>query len=245
MPGYASFAAFYDAVQGERADDADFARSLVERGRPDARRVLELACGTGSVLARLRDGYEEVVGVDRSPEMLAVAAAKLPGVRLVEADMTTVRLGETFDAVLCLYDSVNHLLRWQEWEALFDTACAHLDPSGVFVFDVNTPRRLAWLADQPAIVRRFGGNLLLLDVVDAGGGVVDWELGVFEPVGDGTYRLHEETIPEIGFPAERIRAALEARFRRVRVADRQRSRPTARSGRLWFAARGPRPAADA
>ena len=71
--------------------------------------MLELACGTGSILAQLRDEYE-VVGVDLSPQMLAIAWEKLPGVELIEGDMTEVRLGRTFDAVLCLYDSINHLL---------------------------------------------------------------------------------------------------------------------------------------
>lgn len=241
MAGYASFAAFYDAVQGDRAEHADYVCSLLERERPDARRILELACGTGSVLSRLRDRYE-VVGVDLSPEMLAVAAAKLPDVRLVEDDMTRVRLGETFDAVICLYDSINHLLRWPDWEALFDTACAHLDARGVLVFDVNTPQRLALLATQPPIVHRFDGNVLLLDVVGVGDGTVDWELNVFEALGDRMYRLHEETVPELGVPTERIREALAVRFQRVRVVDPQRSRPTSRSGRLWFVARGRRDA---
>ena len=239
MAGYASFAGFYDAVQGDRAEHADYADSLVRRERPEARRILELACGTGSVIARLRDRYE-VCGVDGSPEMLALAAVKLPDVRLVQGDMTRVRLGETFDAVLCLYDSINHLLRWEDWEAFLDTACAHLDASGVLVFDVNTPRRLASLAAQPPAVRRFDGNVLLLDVVDVGDGIVNWELEVFEAHGDGNYRRHEETIPELGVPTEQIREALTRRFRRVRVIDPQRSRPTSRSGRVWFVARGSR-----
>ena len=235
MTAYASFAAFYDAVQGDRADHADYARALVERERPGARRVLELACGTGSVLARFLPDHE-VVGVDRSREMLEIAAAKLPGVRLVREDMTCVRLGERFDAVLCLYDSANHLLRRREWRALFATARAHLEAGGVFVVDVNTPLRLARLAEQPPLVRWFDGHLLVLEVVARAGGVVDWKLEVFEEIGDGRYRRHSDTIPERGFPADWIRAELEARFRRVRVVDPQRSRPTPRSGRLWFVA---------
>ena len=237
---YASFARFYDAVQGDRAAAADYARSLLERHRPDARTVLELACGTGSVLARLRDRYE-VAGVDLSPEMLAIARRKLPGVELVRGDMSSVRLGRRFDAVLCLYDSVNHLLRWREWERFFDTARAHLDRDGILVFDVNTVDRLARLAAMPPAVQWFDRNLLLVDVADAGRGVVDWHLRVFERTGGDRYRLHESTIPERGFPTERIRVTLERRFRRVRVLDPQRSRPSVRSSRLWFAAAGPRP----
>ena len=240
MNGYETFARFYDAVQGDRAGDAGYARSLLERRCPGARSVLELACGTGSVLARLRPHYE-VTGVDLSPEMLAVALRKLPGVELLEGDMTSVRLGRRFDAVLCLYDSVNHLLRWRDWERFFDTARAHLEPRGVLVFDVNTETRLASLAAAPPVVQLFDGNILLMDVTGAKPGVVEWHLRVIEQTGQTRYRLHDSTIPERGFPAKRIRAALEERFRRVHVLDPLRSRPSSRAGRLWFVCRGPQP----
>jgi SAM-dependent methyltransferase len=240
MSGYVAFARFYDAVQGDRADAADYARSLLERHHPGARSVLELACGTGSILARLRSGYE-VVGVDLSREMLAIARRRLPGVELVCADMSRVHLGRRFDAVLCLYDSINHLLRWRQWEAVFDRAGEHLEPDGVFVFDLNTERRLAALASAQPAVQWFDGNLLLLDVADTGRGVVDWRLRVFERTGGTRYRLHEVTIPERSYPLERIRASLARRFRRVRVVDPLRVRPTTRSGRLWLVCTGPLP----
>jgi SAM-dependent methyltransferase len=235
--GYAAFARFYDAVQGDRATDADYARALLERHHTRARTVLDLACGTGSVLARLRP-YYDVTGVDLSPEMLAVARRKLPGVELVQGDMTAVRLGRRFDAVLCLYDSVNHLLRWRDWEAFVQTARAHLERGGVLVFDVNTEARLAGLAAAPPLVQWFDGNLLLVDVVAAGKHLVDWRLRVFERTGEARYRLHESTISERSYPRERIRAGLERRFRRVRVVDPLRARPSARSGRLWFICSG-------
>jgi hypothetical protein len=57
--------------------------------------------------------------------MLEVAAAKLPGVPLVEADMTQFELGERFDVVLCVYDSINHLLEFGQWEAVFDRVHEH------------------------------------------------------------------------------------------------------------------------
>jgi SAM-dependent methyltransferase len=239
MAGYARFAAFYDAVQGDRAEAAAFARSLLERHAPTAHSVLELACGTGSILAALRSDYA-LVGVDRSPEMLAIARRKLPGVELVQADMTRVRLGRRFDAVLCLFDSINHLLRWGQWEALFDRAREHLEPDGVFVFDVNTPSRLASLSAGQPWVLWFDGNLLVLDVRDARRGVFDWHIQVFEQTGGARYRLHEEAVSERGYSIEQIREGLQRRFRRVRVLDRDRARPSARSGRLWFIAGEPR-----
>jgi SAM-dependent methyltransferase len=235
VAAYDAFARFYDAVQGDRAEHAAYLRTLLARHHPGARSVLELACGTGSILKQLQDDYE-VAGVDRSPAMLARAAEKVPGTRLVEGDMTEVRLGERFDAVLCVYDSINHLLRFEDWEATFDTAREHLAGGGIFVFDVNTERRLAELvAQRPPLVQWFdGGNLLVLDVVDGGGGEVAWEIRVFEQVERDRYRLHADDIRETAFPAARIRTSLRERFRRVRTYDDERSRPSPRSLRLHF-----------
>jgi trans-aconitate methyltransferase len=70
------------------------------------------------MLAQLRPDYA-VTGLDLSPQMLAVAREKVPDVRLVEGDMTAFRLEERFDVVLCVFDSINHLLDYAAWEAVF------------------------------------------------------------------------------------------------------------------------------
>jgi predicted TPR repeat methyltransferase len=237
MASYDVFARFYDEVQGDRAEHAAYLRSLIERHHPDAKTLLELACGTGSVLKQLQPHYT-VVGVDLSEAMLAVAAAKLPKARLVHADMRHVALGERFDVVLCAFDSINHLLSFEEWEAVFDRAREHLDEGGIFVFDVNTEHQLATFVAGPPWTHWFGDdNLMVMHVVDGGDGVSIWSIHVFEHLGDDRYRLHMENIREVAFPAERIKAGLLERFRRVRVYDDARSRPTSRSGRLHFVCR--------
>jgi SAM-dependent methyltransferase len=212
-------------------------RSLIEKHHPGAATVLELACGTGSVLKQLDSDYE-VTGVDLSAKMLEIAARKVPRARLIHADMTRVALDERFDVVLCVYDSINHLLKFAQWEAVFDRAHAHLEDGGLFVFDVNTERRLASFVPLPAVTQWFGeGNLMVLDVVDGGKGVFVWSIRVFEHLGDGSYRLHTEDIREVAFPADRIRRGLQKRFRRVWTYDEERSRPSSASGRLHFVCR--------
>jgi SAM-dependent methyltransferase len=212
-------------------------RELVARHRPSARTALELACGTGSILKQLGADYE-LVGLDRSPEMLAIAAEKVPGIRLVEADMTDFRLDERFDVVLCVYDSLNHLLDFAQWEAVFDRAHEHLVDGGIFVFDVNTERRLTALAGERALATEFGdGHLLVIDVRrgDAAN-VVTWDVRVYEHEGGARYVLHAEEIVEAAFPRERIAASLGERFRRVAVHDARRKRPSPASERLHFVA---------
>src|SRR5690348_17297371 len=112
-PAYAKFARFYDEIMGDRATDIMRVRNCITRYQPTARTLLELGSGTGAVLAGLArsDLSLAVTGVDRSAEMLAVAASKVPAARLVQADMTEFSFDTRFDVVICVFDTLNHLAR--------------------------------------------------------------------------------------------------------------------------------------
>ena len=169
--------------------------------------------------------------------MLEVAAEKLPGVRLVEADMTEFDLAERFDVVLCVYDSINHLLEFARWQEVFARAHEHLNDGGIFVFDINTERRLATLCDRPPLVQWFGeGHLFAMDVQPGTDGVVVWEIRVFEHEGGDRYLLHSEDIQEVSFPRSQVEQSLREWFRRVSAHDSLRKRPTTASERIHFVA---------
>ena len=237
MTSYAAFAPFYDEVMGDRAREGAYVRALIERHHPKATNVLELACGTGAILEQLQPHYV-VAGLDISKRMLEIASQKVPQARLFLEDMTRFDLGEPFDVVLCVYDSLNHLVSFEQWEAVFERAREHLSAGGIFVFDVNTERKLASFAGAPPWMQWFGDDsLLLIDVRDDDGGIYDWKIRIFEHVRGSTYRLHAEDIREAVFPSERIRAALRKRFSSIRIYDAERSRPTTRSLRLHFVCR--------
>jgi SAM-dependent methyltransferase len=64
--------------------------------------ALDAACGTGRHARRLVELGHEVVGIDLTPEMLEVAAAKVPGASFLEADLRHVPAeDEHFDLVVC------------------------------------------------------------------------------------------------------------------------------------------------
>jgi SAM-dependent methyltransferase len=197
------------------------ARSL-DRHHPRGRTVLELGCGTGAVLARLPD-HLTVTGLDRSPEMLAAAAVAVPGVRLVEADMAAFELGDRFDAVVCVFDSLNHLCDPADWARTFERVHAHLADDGVFVLDVNTVGELRRLGEEPPWVEDFDGGVFVLDVTAAedGSGVTTsvWDLRVFEHLDGDAYRLHHERIGEIALPLDRLCGLLGGWFELLEVSD--------------------------
>jgi SAM-dependent methyltransferase len=155
---YDAFAPYYDAF----TDGSDYeawtrhvlglARRLGLRGKS----LLDLACGTGkSFVPFLQRGFE-VTGCDISGEMLAQAARKAPGVRLVRADLRDLgRIGR-FDLVTCFDDSLNYLLDQSDLAGAMTGIAANLSPTGIALFDLNTLNAYRTTFARDSVVDRDG-----------------------------------------------------------------------------------------
>lgn len=236
MRSYEIFGQFYDAVMGDRARQAEDLRKLIRATKPNATKILELGCGTGSMLKRLQRSYQ-VSGLDASARMLSIARRKVPRARLFRQDMVSFQIDDRFDVICCVFDSMNHVRRFSEWKKVFARVCQHLSPGGCFIFDINTQRKLERHIAEPPWVHRFGNNLLIMNVTALPNHGSNWNVKVFEHLQAHRYQLHEEDIVEVSFPVRKILAALRAYFAKVRVIDSDRSRPAGCSERLIFIAR--------
>jgi SAM-dependent methyltransferase len=117
------------------ATDVDALHRLVADRTPDARTLLDVACGTGVHLSYLREWYE-VAGVDASADMLAVARSRLgDGPRLELGDMRSFELGQTFDAVTCLFSSIGYMTTYGDLRRAVAQMARHVAPGGVLVID--------------------------------------------------------------------------------------------------------------
>lgn len=237
MTSYERFGEFYDGVMGDRREASEQVRELIRATKPDARNVLELGCGTGSILKYLQDDYE-VSGLDISGKMLSIARKKVRRARLFQQDMVDFQIDDRFEVIFCVFDSINHVRRFSDWKRVFARVRQHLSPGGCFIFDINTQRKLERHIAEPPWVHRFGSNLLIIDVTALPRGGSNWNIKVFKHLNGSRYALHEENIIEVSFPLPEILAALRAKFKRVRVTDTDRSRPSAKSERLFFTAIG-------
>ena len=99
----------------------------IQERTPEARSLLDIACGTGWHLERLRDWYE-VEGLDSSPGMLRYARARLPGVALHQEDMRSFDLGRAFDVVLCLSSSIAWMQTTEDLGRAIDAMAQHVNP---------------------------------------------------------------------------------------------------------------------
>ena len=145
--GYNAIARVYDKLNAE-IDYKGWA-DFIERGfdrymdkKPEI--VLDLACGTGSMTYELASRGYDMIGVDRSEDMLSEAYARGTSVGgsnilYILQDMRDFELYGTVGAVTCCLDSLNYLTEDGDFEKCLSTVHNYLEPDGVFVFDMNTP----------------------------------------------------------------------------------------------------------
>jgi SAM-dependent methyltransferase len=123
----------YDATYERRAaagenvhGEADF----VQRFAPTC--VLDAGCGTGRVGRELARRGLEVVGVDIDPAMLDTARRKAPGVEWLLADLATVDLHRSFDAIVMAGNVMIFLTPGTEGVVVANMA-RHLQPDGLLI----------------------------------------------------------------------------------------------------------------
>jgi SAM-dependent methyltransferase len=152
--------ATYDLFTGGGllAGDVDFYLDCARRfGGP----ILELGTGTGRILIPLAEAGHEVVGLDLSPAMLGIAAAKLGArpelagrVRLIEGDMTAFDLAQRFQLIIIPARSFQHVTTPAGQRAALACVRRHLVPGGHLILDLFDPNFELLLAKDAALPPR-------------------------------------------------------------------------------------------
>lgn len=131
--------------------------SALETFRPTGS-VLELACGPGVWTSQLVRHATDVTGVDASPEMLALAAARAGSerVRFLQADLFTWKPGRRYDVVFIGF-WLSHVPA-ERFESFWTLVADCLKPEGrVFIADdaYRTPEELIEGPSSQVIQRRI------------------------------------------------------------------------------------------
>lgn len=215
------------------AAEGPFLRAVLEQA--GARRVLDAACGSGGhALALAQWGYE-VTGADPSPVMVQMAAGKasaqagraereVPFLVAGLADLPAIPGLGTFDAALCLGNSLPHLLTQAELVAGLRGIAEVLEPGGLFVtqnlnYDLRWQRQPRWFAAQ-------GGELDGQEVLvwrfadyDVAAGQVAFHIALFRKgtdKGSESWQVEVHTTPQRPlFQADLLAALSEAGFDEV------------------------------
>lgn len=154
---YKKFVQYYDALYHFKDYDAETERlvTIIQTHHGLAASLLDVACGTGKHLERLRSSFD-VEGLDINPEFLALARHRLPRTPLHQKDMMKFDLGKTFDVVTCLFSSVTCVQTVENLNRTVQTFARHLAPGGLLLIEPLYPPESFWeghismnTADQP------------------------------------------------------------------------------------------------
>jgi ubiquinone/menaquinone biosynthesis C-methylase UbiE len=115
----------------------------IRRFAPNARSLLDTACGTGKHIQLLMNKYE-CEGLDLNQELLDLAAERCPGVRFICADMTDFDAGRTYDVVTCLFSSIAYVRTRENLFSAVKTMTRHLDRGGLLMIEPWFSKETFW-----------------------------------------------------------------------------------------------------
>lgn len=198
-------AELYDLFYSQKryAEEAAFVHDALQRcSHGSTRRLLDIACGTGSHAIELEKHGYEVVATDISDDMLAFAREKAKHVssqvRFERQDMRQLGLAQaSFDAALCLFDAIGHVLSTKAIKETFAGVWHHLRPQGLFILEFWHSAAII-SKYEPLRVRRFRGTQgeilrlseTVLDIAEQSASV---QHSIYELRNDGTYAVAVET----------------------------------------------------
>lgn len=246
MP-YEALAAVYDRLTGDVPYEAvlAFYHRILERYGCKPASALDLACGTGSMTLLLAREGLSVLGVDRSEEMLTVAADKAAALPdnppwFVRQRMEKLRLPAPVDLAVCCLDGVNYVTEPAELRECFSRVYKALNPGGLFLFDINSEAKLRGLDGQLLLDEDDELFCLWRAEFDEASRICSYGMDIFQKKGKLWTRDREEHL-EYAYRVDELTQWLsEAGFTRVETyGDRKLEAPAPDEQRIFFAAQRP------
>lgn len=245
MRFYNDLAGVYDRLMShvDFSAHVDFCLRILSARGWKGRDILEIACGTGTIMLELLHRGFEVAGLDNSPEMLARADRKISASgyvpRLIEQDMRRITVPGSYDLVLCSYDSLNYILQKKELASVFKGVFQALRPGGMFLFDIDSEYRMRYVRGQNTFT--FDEEDIFYswrNDYDIKKQLCTMELDIFVLAGENSYKRFQELHIQRYYSPESIYELLvDSGFKQLGTyADHKRRKPSLLSERIFVLA---------
>ena len=194
-------------------DVAAYLDTQLQQYHPDVTRVLDLACGTGTLtLALAQHGYT-MMGLDISPQMLALARKKTAAAGATVPYMCQ-DIGHAYDvapveAIICFYGGFNFLSSTSALQQAFQQAYETLRPGGLLLFDQFTPARMRQVFNGTQAAD-FGEFYAITRSTTQGAQQIHHTVTYFMQEENGRYRRAEEQHEINIYPFTQLRRLLDA-----------------------------------
>ncbi|MGN0204685.1 MAG: class I SAM-dependent DNA methyltransferase [Coprococcus sp.] len=213
MEAYTGFAQVYDIFMDNIPYDewGDYLTSLLRRYGVEDGLVLDMGCGTGAMTRYLNGRNYDMIGIDISEEMLAIAREKSsPEILYLLQDMRSFELYGTVGAVVSICDSINYILNEDELYQVFSLVNNYLDPEGIFIFDLNTVYKYQEVLGEQTIAEdREECSFIWDNYYDEEEMINEYDLSIFVREKDDLFRRYQETHYQRAYPLEMVKKLLE------------------------------------
>jgi SAM-dependent methyltransferase len=223
---FSDYGNYYDLLYADKdyGAESQYVVSKLRELQPGIRSVLEFGSGTGRHGRLMARAGFDMVGIERSPTMLAQSVGSrtekdsvVPGTfTAVEGDVRTRTVPGPFDAAIALFHVVSYQTTNDDVLMVFRNAARHLGAGGIFLFDVwygpavltlRPENRIKRMANDQIRVTRIAEPRLLVE-----SNCVEVNYDVFvEDIPTGRIRRLQEqhlmryfTTPEIAWLAELV-----------------------------------------
>ncbi len=133
------YSQYYDLLYQDKdyPAEAAYVIKLIKKHQPPAKNILELGAGTGIHANLLAAQGYTIHGLERSPDMVAIANKnKVAKVSFEVTDISNFNCNKEFDVAISLFHVISYLTTNSSLIKTFTNVNAHLKSSGVFIFDV-------------------------------------------------------------------------------------------------------------
>lgn len=246
MSSYQALAGRYDALTADVSYEgwANYAEKHFAKAKLPIHTVLDLACGTGTLTCLLAERGYEMIGVDQSEDMLAMAMEKGQEVTgeapiFLHQSMEELDLYGTIDACVCSLDSVNYVTSPKDLRRAFQRVHLFMMPGGMFIFDINSEEKLKGLDGQMFMDETEDTYCVWRADYNKRSRICTYGMDLFFEEEDGLWRREEELHQERAYSADELVQYLEeAGFRDVKQYGSLKFRkPKEGEQRIFFVAR--------
>ena len=242
MSSYDALAASYDGlmIDGSYRKRADWLDPQLQKSTIPVRKVLDLACGTGTISCLLAQKGYQVTATDGSEEMLTQAMQKAAALEgqpplFLHQTMPCLRLLEPVDAAVSTLDSLNYLTREKDIRETFCRVYRWLKPGGMFIFDVNTPYKLRRMDRQMYMDETEDSFCVWRTFFSERTKVCTYQVDLFRLRRDGAWDRDFEEHRERAWTQEELRTYLtDAGFADIRLTGDLTLRPPKAEEDRWI-----------
>ena len=188
---------------------------IIQKYNSKAKDILELGVGIGAVLDNFPKTYN-LHGLDRQEEYINVAKKLIGQGKFYVQSMDKFKINKKFDVIFSVHECINEVKPFKNWESTFKCVKDHLNPNGLFIFDMRTQEHLEYKKKQIVKLEKTPTGYIYDNFAVEKNKLI-WKTTFFTKVKSGLYKLGKDSYFEEIYPIEQVKKSLSKYFKVLKI----------------------------